>query len=117
MATRTGRFAPHRGIPFQTSRGADQYDFAAIWWDAKAKQFQGIWCADFNDEGCTPFKIKRDGDKIEMTGEYSANEKRFFWREVFHVTTPISFTQILELGAATSELNVASTIHATKIAK
>ena len=102
----------------KTATGENAYDFAVFWWDAKTTQYQGIFCADFNDQGCTPFQIKKaEGDKIEMTGEYWSSGKRFFWREVFDVTTPTSFTQILELGPARAKLKVASTIHATRVAK
>src|SRR6476660_182974 len=54
-----------------TASGDKLSDYAAIWWDSKAKKVRGIWCADFNDKGCTPFEVtSRDGD-IEMKGEYS----------------------------------------------
>jgi hypothetical protein len=60
----------------ETSAGKDAYDYAALWWDAKAQQYQGIWCADFNSEGCTPFTVRKgDGAKIEMTGEFWSGEK------------------------------------------
>ena len=102
----------------KTSAGKDAYDYAAVWWDAKAKQYQGIWCADFNSEGCTPFTVRKgEGAKIEMTGEFWNGGKKFVWREVFHLTTPTSFAQILEQASAGAQLRVAVTIHATKLMK
>jgi hypothetical protein len=38
------------------SRCRDVADYAALWWDAASHRYSGIWCADFTDEGCTPFK-------------------------------------------------------------
>jgi hypothetical protein len=100
------------------SKGPDEkdaYDFAAIWWNAKAKRYQGIFCADFCDEGCSVFAIKlAAADKIEMTGNYLDKEKKVFWQEIFHMTSPTSFTQILELGPSADELKTISTIRATK---
>jgi hypothetical protein len=50
----------------KTWAGKDGYDYAAVWWDAKAQHYLGIWCADFNSEGCTPFTIRKgEGAKIE----------------------------------------------------
>jgi len=81
----------------KTSAAKDAYDYAAVWWDAMAKQYQGIWRADFNSGGCTPFTVRKgDGARSEMTGEFW----NFIWREVFHLTTPTSFTQILEQAPA-----------------
>jgi len=102
----------------KTSAGKDAYDYAAVWWDAKAQHYLGIWCADFNSEGCTPFTVRKgEGAKIEMTGEFWNGGKKFVWREVFHLTTPTSFTQILEQAPAGAELRVSVTIHATKVTK
>ena len=103
------------------SKGSDRkeaYDFAAIWWDAKANQYEGIFCADFSDEFCSAFAIMSAGpDKIEMTGTYLDAGKEVFWREIFQITASNSFTQVLELGPSTAELKAVSTIHATKSSK
>ena len=37
-----------------TANGEKLSDYAAVWWDGKAKKIRGIWCANFNDQGCTP---------------------------------------------------------------
>jgi hypothetical protein len=100
------------------SDGKDEYDYAAIWWDAKANQYHGIFCAEFSDEFCTAFALRLAGaDKIEMTGDYSDAGKKVFWREIFHITAPNSFTQILELGHSVAELKTVSTIHAARLSK
>jgi hypothetical protein len=44
----------------KTSAGKDAYDYAALWWDAKAQHYLGIWCADFNSEGCIPFTVRKE---------------------------------------------------------
>jgi|ERR1700720_3177490 len=44
----------------KTSAGKDAYDYASIWWDAKAQHYLGIWCTDFNSEGCTPFTVEKE---------------------------------------------------------
>jgi len=38
-----------------TASGEKLTDYAAVWRDGKTKKVRGIWSADFNDQGCTPF--------------------------------------------------------------
>jgi ketosteroid isomerase-like protein len=89
-------------------------DYAAVWWDSKTKKIRGVWCADFNDQGCTPFEVTWRGSDIEMAGEYDGRGKATAWREVFHVTSLTSFTQILYMGTPGEELKKVSTIVAEK---
>jgi len=108
------------GMPFieefhaRTASGDESNDYAAVWWDSKAKKLRGIWCADFNDQGCTPFEVTWRGDDIEMAGEYDGGGKATAWKEVFHVTSPTSFTQTLFMGRPDEELKKVSTIVAQK---
>ena len=63
------------GMPFieefraSTASGEKSNDYAALWWDSKAKKIRGVWCADFNDQGCTPFEVNWRDNDIEMAGE------------------------------------------------
>jgi ketosteroid isomerase-like protein len=88
-----------------SATGEKSTDYAATWWDSKAKKIRGVWCAEFNDQGCTPF---------EMTGEYDARGKTTAWRELFHVTSSTTFTQILYMGTPGGDLKKVSTIVAEK---
>jgi hypothetical protein len=97
-----------------TASGDRSTDYAAVWWDGKAKKVRGIWCADFNDQGCTPFEVTSRGSDIEMTGEYESKGKSTAWKEVFHVTSATTFTQTLYLGTPGGELKKVSTIVAEK---
>jgi hypothetical protein len=97
-----------------TATGKKLTDYAAVWWDSKAKKVRGIWCADFNDEGCTPFEVTWRGSDIEMAGQYDGRGKATAWKEVFHVTSLTSFTQILYMGTPGEELKKVSTIVAEK---
>ncbi len=54
-----------------TASGDNLSDYAAVWWDSKAKKVRGIWCADFNDKGCTPFEVTSRDSDIEMKGVHS----------------------------------------------
>jgi hypothetical protein len=97
-----------------TASGEKLTDYAAVWRDGKAKKVRGIWCADFNDQGCTPFEVTSRGSDIEMAGEYEGKGKPTAWKEVFHVTSPTSFTQILYMGTLGGELKKVSTIVAER---
>jgi hypothetical protein len=108
------------GMPFieefraSTASGEKSNDYAAVWWDSKAKKIRGVWCADFNEQGCTPFEVTWRGDDIEMVGEYEARGKKVAWKEIFHVTSPRGFTQVLYMGTPGEELKKVSTITADK---
>jgi hypothetical protein len=65
-----------------TAKG-DSYDYAAVWWNRKAQRYQGIWCAEINDESCSGFDASVDGSRVVMTGEWEQNGHRRAWREVF----------------------------------
>jgi hypothetical protein len=97
-----------------TATGEKLNDYAAVWWDNIAKKIRGVWCADFNEQGCTPFKVTWRGSDIEMAGKYESRGKAAAWREVFHVTSPTTFTQILYMGTPGEELKKVSTIVAER---
>ena len=97
-----------------TASGEKLTDYAAVWRDGNAKKVRGIWCADFNDQGCTPFEVTLRGGDIEMKGEYDSKGKSTAWKEIFHITSATTFTQTLYMGAAGQELKKVSTIVAGK---
>jgi len=97
-----------------TASGDRSTDYAAGWWDGKAKKVRGIWCADFNDQGCTPFEVTSRGSDIEMTGQYDSKGKSTAWKEIFHITSATTFTQTLYMGAPGKELKKVSTIVAER---
>lgn len=97
-----------------TASGEKLTDYAAVWRDGKAEKVRGIWCADFNDQGCTPFEVTSRGSDLEMTGEYESKGKSTAWKEVFHVTSETTFTQTLYMGTPGEELKKVSTIVAEK---
>jgi hypothetical protein len=93
--------------------GKELADFATFWWDAKAKKYQGLFCGDFLEQGCTPFAIEWSDNKVKMSGEYDSEGKRFAWKEVFELGAN-SFVQTLDIGLVGEELKRVATIHATK---
>jgi hypothetical protein len=97
-----------------TASGEKSTDYAAVWWDGKGKKVRGIWCADFNDQGCTPFEVTLRGSDIEMKGDYDSKGKSTVWKEIFQVTSATTFTQILYIGAPGEELKKVSTIVAER---
>jgi hypothetical protein len=97
-----------------TANGEKLTDYAAVWWDGNAKKVCGIWCANFNDQGCTPFEVTSRGSDIEMTGEYYGKGKSTAWKEIFHITSATTFTQTLYMGAPGGELKKVSTILAER---
>lgn len=97
-----------------TAAGEKLNDYAAVWWDSKAKKIRGVWCADFNDQGCTPFEVTWRGSDIEMAGEYDSKGRATAWRELFHVASPMTFTQTLYMGTRGEELKKVSSIVAEK---
>jgi hypothetical protein len=97
------------------SHGRDIADYASIWWDAASKHYSGVWCADFTDEGCTPFTVDWHGTTIEVRGAYSVHGKHFQWRELFEITSHDSFTQTLYIGADGEELRLRGTVHGRRL--
>ena len=97
-----------------TASGEKLTDYAAVWRDGKAKKVLGIWCADFNDQGCTPFEVTSRDSDIEMKGEYDSKRKSTVWKEIFHITSATTFTQTLYMGTPGEELKKVSTIVAEK---
>ena len=97
-----------------TASGEKLTDYAAVWRDGKAGKVRGIWCADFNDQGCTPFEVSLRGSEIEMHGEYDSKGKSIAWKEIFHITSATTFTQTLYMGVAGEELKKVSTIVAER---
>ena len=97
-----------------TANGKKLTDYAAVWRDGKTKNVRGIWCADFNDQGCTPFEVTWHGNDIDMTGEYESKGNRMAWKEIFHVTSAATFTQTLYAGTRGEELKKVSTIVAER---
>jgi hypothetical protein len=93
----------------------ESYDYAAVWWNGKAQKYQGIWCADINDEGCNGFEAKLERNQLVMTGDWEKKGKRRAWREVFAQTSTTSVTQSLEIGEPGAELKRVSAIDATKV--
>ena len=126
------------GIPLveeyhsKSSDGREEFDSAAIWWDATAHRYVGLFCAGFVDQGCTPFNVvwrtsrqsakqghpsshqRRMQEEIIMSGEYQENGKKQMWREDFSFTSPKTFTQTLFLGERGQELKRAAVIVATR---
>jgi hypothetical protein len=97
-----------------SATGENLNDYAAIWWDSKAKKNRGVWCAEFNDQGCTPFEVAWRASDIVMTGQYDSKGRAMAWKEVFHITSPTTFTQILYIGTPGEELKKVSTIVAER---
>jgi hypothetical protein len=97
-----------------TASGEKLTDYAAVWRDGKAEKVRGIWCADFNEQGCTPFEVTSRGSDIEMKGEYDSKGKSTAWKEIFHITSATTFTQTLYSGAPGEELKKVSTIVAER---
>lgn len=93
----------------------DSFDYAAVWWNPKAQKYQGIWCADINDEGCNGFDATLKGEQVEMTGEWEQKGHRRAWREVFSRPDADSSIQTLDIGEPGGELKRVSAIRATKI--
>ena len=78
----TGGMALTEVFRVVTASGDKLSDYAAVWWDSKAKKVRGIWCADFNDKGCTPFEVTSRDSDIEMKGEYDSKGKSTAWKEI-----------------------------------
>jgi len=98
-----------------TIDGKESYDYAAIWWNGKAQNAQGIWCdAEINDQGCTGFAVTWKGEQIVMSGEYESGGKRFAWRETLERKSEDSLTQTLHIGQSAGELKLVSTTALTK---
>jgi ketosteroid isomerase-like protein len=93
----------------------DSFDYAAVWWNRKAQKYQGIWCADINDEGCNGFDAQIDSDRMTMTGEWEQAGHRRTWREVFSHPDKKSLLQTLEVGEPRGQLKLVSAIKATKV--
>ena len=73
-------------------RGQVTEDYAAIWWDAKARLVRGIWCdPTINDEGCSTFTVILQGKSVVLTGEWEYQGKKQAWQEVFSRTGTVKF--------------------------
>src|SRR4029453_380523 len=112
--TGPGRMPLIEEVRASTAVGEKLNDYAAVWWDGKAKRIRGVWCADFNDQGCTMFEARCRGNDIEMAGEYSSKGRANAWRELFHLTSATTFTQTLYMGAPGEEFKKVSGIVAIK---
>lgn len=95
----------------------DSFDSAAVWWNRKAQKYQGIWCADINDEGCSGFDAQIESNRVTMTGEWEQNGHRRTWREIFSRPDQNSSIQTLYIGEPGRELKRVSAIRAAKITK
>jgi hypothetical protein len=95
------------------SYAGDGYDSAVIWWNAKAHRYEGVWCAAFNDPGCSPFTAKWEGDNVVMDGEFEKAGETLAWHEVFTFAST-TFTQTLDIGKPGSVLHRASSIAAVR---
>jgi hypothetical protein len=95
----------------------DEFEIAFIWWDGKAKKIRGSWCADINDEGCNPFEVHLDGDRIVMAGEWEMSGDRMAWKEVFTMAGRDSFTQVLSFGPPGGTLVPGTEIQAKRAAE
>jgi hypothetical protein len=95
--------------------GKPAEDYAAMWWASKAHKVHGIWCdATINDEGCSGFDVVLlSGKDVFLTGEWEYGGKRKVWKEVFS-GTGTAMTQTLHVGELGKDLQLASTIRATK---
>ena len=95
--------------------GKPAEDYAAMWWDSKARKVHGIWCeATINDEGCSGFDVVlSSGKDVLLTGDWEHGGKRKVWKEVF-TSTATAMTQTLHVGEPGGDLQLASTIRATK---
>lgn len=94
--------------------GESSEDYAAMWWDSKAKKVHGIWCdAIINDEGCSGFNVTIKGKDVILTGQWEYQGKVQAWREVF-TGTSVGMTQTLAIGDPGKELKLVSTIRGTK---
>jgi ketosteroid isomerase-like protein len=97
-----------------TAKG-DSYDYAAVWWNRKAKRYQGIWCAEINDESCSGFDASVDGSRVVMIGEWEQNGHQRAWREVFSRPDEDSSIQTLEIGEPGGEMKRVSTIKGVRL--
>lgn len=112
--------------------GKDEYDTAAIWWDATHQKYIGLFCADFVDQGCVSFDVvwptighqvseenrstgTVERDQIIMSGEYLQSGQKYAWKEIFVFSTPTTFTQSLFIGEVGHELKRSAVISATRI--
>ena len=94
--------------------GKSTEDYAAMWWDSKARKVHGIWCdPTINDEGCSGFDVTVEGKDVVLTGEWEYQAKRQAWREVLS-SKKVAMTQILYIGEPGKELKLASTIRGKK---
>jgi hypothetical protein len=112
--------------------GEDEYDTAAIWWNATDHKYVGVFCADFVDQGCAPFDVvwqtidpqvsggnrpsgtPEKQNQIIMSGEYLQSGTKYAWKETFVFSTPTVFTQTLFVGESGHELKRVAVISATK---
>ena len=107
----------------KTSAGVDGYDTAAFWWDSTSREYRGLFCGDFVDQGCSQFDIEfpvDEGQKksnlITMKGEYLQNGKTYLWRETFEFQSDARFTQRLFVAERGSDLKLVATMTAVRTA-
>ena len=97
-----------------TIGGSTSSDFAAIWWNPASRSFEGLWCADYNGEGCNGFDVQLEGFTVVLSGEWLSKGTRKAWRETFTRPTPETWKETLSLGPRGGPLKLASVFDATK---
>jgi hypothetical protein len=106
----------HNRMPY-----GERFLLALHWWDKSTNSFHGMLCNGSGPSGCnlesTKSVLKWDGMRFVIDMEFSTNDKRMMWHEVFTDFTPTSFTQTGDIGEVGGPLKRSITIHATKIGK
>jgi len=92
------------------------HDTAVIWWNGKAAEMQGVWCASINAEGCSSLHVTLSGSDILMLGEWEDQGGRHAWKEQFAFGGSDEFTQTLYVGPPGGELERVSVIRARRTA-
>jgi hypothetical protein len=100
---------------FLSASNGQSADYATIWWNGKAKKYQGIWCADINDEGCSQFVGTIEENTLVLDGVWEQNGKRHVWQETFSRTSPTTCSEGLSIGEPGGKLTRVSEITATRI--
>ena len=96
-----------------TSERQDE-DYADIWWNAKARKYQGIWCAAINDEGCSAFDARIEKNTLVLDGIWEQNGKRRAWHETFSRTSASTCIETLDIGEPGGKLQRVSQITAVE---
>jgi len=104
----------HNRMPY-----GERFLLALQWWDKSTNSFHGMLCNGSGSAGCnlesTKSVLKWDGQRYVIDMEFSSNDKRMMWHEVFTDFTSTSFTQTGDIGEVDGPLKRSVTIHATKI--